>query len=303
MFSWPIWLLLAISVITNSLNGIVKASFSKRIEMTDRINWKFNFWQNIITLFLTVIIYFASGSDFSFSVYSAFFGMVMGITTVTTAFYGLKALSVGPISYTSILISLSAIIPAFAGAIAFGEKITYIQLIGIVFMILCAIFSQNKDSKESNAVSLIWLFFVSITFLSNGICGVVQKIHQSNTLHKTEMPTLIITSFLFSSLFCGIMWLVASKKEAKENTKDKKKFDYSSAVVSGVCLAFPFTLNLFLTGKMDSIIFFPMANILPLVLVILFSVIFLQEKLEIKRWIGIGFGFISAFLLSGIISV
>ena len=68
-------------------------------------------------------------------------------------------------------------------------------------------------------------------------------------------------------------------------------------LISGVCVAVNNKLNLYLSGVIDSVIFFPVVNGGGLVLTTLASLLIFKERLRAKQWIGILFGIASVLCL------
>ena len=68
-------------------------------------------------------------------------------------------------------------------------------------------------------------------------------------------------------------------------------------VAGGVCVAVNNKLNLYLSGVMDSAVFFPIVNGGGLVLATLAAVLLFREKLSKKQWIGVAFGIASVVFL------
>ena len=68
-------------------------------------------------------------------------------------------------------------------------------------------------------------------------------------------------------------------------------------IVSGVCVAVNNKFNLYLSGVMDSAVFFPIVNGGGLVLATLSAVILFKEKLSTKQWIGVILGITSVVFL------
>ena len=68
-------------------------------------------------------------------------------------------------------------------------------------------------------------------------------------------------------------------------------------VVSGACVAVNNKLNLYLSGVIDSAIFFPVVNGGGLVLTTLAALVFFRERLTKVQWIGVGIGIVSVVFL------
>ena len=68
-------------------------------------------------------------------------------------------------------------------------------------------------------------------------------------------------------------------------------------LVNGICVAINNKFNLYLSGVMDSAVFFPIVNGGGLVLTTLAAVLLFREKLSKKQWVGIVLGITSVVFL------
>ena len=230
-------------------------------------------------------------------------GAALAVANILSLEGLLQAQACGSFAYTSVIVALSAIIPSMSGPVLFGEKVTVSQFAGIGLMIICIILSPGNDGGERRAVNLKWLLFCTVAFVFSGAVGVVQKIHQNNAAHKAEMPALLLTCFFVSFVLSGIKLIIERVRTKKSGERLNK---LTPAVVlfpavSGLCFAFPHTINLFLSGRLASVVFFPTINLCPMLLTMLYAVFGFKERLTAKQWAGIAVGILSTMFVSGII--
>lgn len=303
MFSLPIPLLIILSVIASALIGILRGKYAKSYPMSGVYLWRFNFYQNIFCFLSILLIYLFSGTEFSFSVFSVLLGAALAVANILSLEGLLQAQACGSFAYTSVIVALSAIIPSMSGPMLFREKVTVSQFAGIGLMIICIILSPGNDGGERRAVNLKWLLFCTVTFVFSGAVGVVQKIHQNNAAHKAEMPALLLTCFFVSFAISGIR-LITERGRMKKSGESLNKLTLAVLLfpaVSGLCFAFPHTINLFLSGRLASVVFFPTINLCPMLLTMLYAVFGFKERLTAKQWAGIAVGILSTVFVSGII--
>lgn len=303
MFSLPIPLLIILSVIASALIGILRGKYAKSYPMSGVYLWRFNFYQNIFCFLSILLIYLFSGTEFSFSVFSVLLGAALAVANILSLEGLLQAQACGSFAYTSVIVALSAIIPSMSGPVLFGEKVTVSQFAGIGLMIICIILSPGNDGGERRAVNLKWLLFCTVAFVFSGAVGVVQKIHQNNAAHKAEMPALLLTCFFVSFALSGIR-LITERRRMKKSGESLNKLTLAVLLfpaVSGLCFAFPHTINLFLSGRLASVVFFPTINLCPMLLTMLYAVFGFKERLTAKQWAGIAVGVLSTVFVSGII--
>ncbi len=301
MFQLPTILLLLMTIIstaaTNGLNGV----YSRRFP-THSVNiWRNVFLQNLACTVTVVIIYTVSDIPFRFSAFSALLGMLFSALIMLVLIFTLKAQSQGTFAYTTIIISLSAIIPSLSGALFFKEKISFYQIIGVVMMIVCIVLSPNKTQGSQKPFNVKWLIYCMLAFFATGFIGVTQKIHQNSAAHKDEMPVFLLTAFLVGTVISSIIYIVNARHNERTESAPVSKSAFFLPIISGACLSIPHSVNLFLSGVLPSILFFPTANLCPMILNMLTSVLLFKEKLSFKQWIGILFGILSTVFVSGIL--
>lgn len=299
LYSLPVVALFVITMAANLISQITKNSFVKKYaSAADK--YLFIAFGGIVS----VAVLFLFGGIKTLSPFTVLTACGFGALTLIQSYFMLRAYDSGSFAYTSVIVSLSTIIPAFSGAIFWNETLYPAQIAGIVLLVLCFALCVGKD-KEKKQMSVKWLACVILAFLSTGFIGVMQKVHQSSA-YADELNGFLIISFLISALAAGICAVIALKrKKAEQNDnadgeeKPAKGVGYFLLIVlSGVGVALNNVINLYLSGKVDSAVFFPVVNGGGLILVTLCAVVLYREKLSVKQWAGIIVGIISVVLLS-----
>ncbi len=299
MFQAPVIVLLLASVCASMSTSILRGTYSKRYSMTNATLWSFNVLQSAVCMCTIAAIYALSAVPFRFSLFSFGLGVAMALCNIFSAYGTLKALSLGTFAYTTVIISLSAIIPTLSG-LFFGETISPAQYVGIALMAICIILSPDKKQNSKRAMNGKWLLWCVVAFMSSGGVGIIQKIHQKSE-HRAEMPTLLLTGFALATVFALCM-LCSSRKQAHfETPLPKRKSMFWIPLICGVCFAFPHTINLVLAGRLPAVIMFPVVNLCPMILSMLFALLFFKERLSVMQWVGIGTGILSTVFVSGIL--
>ncbi|MBQ8525431.1 MAG: hypothetical protein IJ460_01760 [Clostridia bacterium] len=233
------------------------------------------------------------------SLFTLLLGIMFGVVTALQSVFQLKAYVQGPFSYTVVIVTLSSVIPALSGHFIWGEEITLVQIIGILFMIasfLCFI-DFSGDEKKSN---LLWFLYAFIAFVCTGIIGVTQK-YQQNTVYRSELDGFLIIAFAASTVYSLANVLIISMKQTKEeNTLLKKEITAKALVlmiIAGFCAAGNNKMNIYLSGVLDSAMFFPTVNGVGLILSTVSALVIFKEKILPLKWVGIAVGLVSVVLL------
>ncbi|MBQ2915541.1 MAG: hypothetical protein IJE51_01995 [Clostridia bacterium] len=237
-------------------------------------------------------------ADFSVfpSVFTILLGVLFGILTISGAFCNMKALSLGPVSYTQLIGCSSMIVPAFSGAIFWQEDLSIGHIIAVVLLLGCFFFSS--DSKGDNkSANMKWLLFALLLFAFTGSIGITQKVQQTSA-YAAEASWFLIIALITASIISLFIWLTQTKGEYKSERKallDPKLIGMFLFI--GFVIAFTNKVNLYLSGVMPSIIFFPLVNGGALLLTVLAGFVIFKEKLSKKQSLGMALGAAAVLLL------
>ena len=259
-----------------------------------------------VALAIMAICFYGVASISSASLFTVLLAVAFGIVTALQQLMMLKAFEVGPFAYTSVITSLSMLIPTLSGALIFKtETISPIQYVGIALMIVCLVLSVDtrKQTGEKKA-SLKWMLFCAGSFIFCGLVGVMQTWHQSDPARESELNIFLVIAFVIACVYSGIMSLISLRKEPKKESAEKRRFPFLALVpliivaVAGICAAVNNMFNLYLVGKMEKAVFFPVVNGGGLVLTTLSALILFREKLTASKLIGMVLAVISIVELS-----
>ena len=238
------------------------------------------------------------------SVFTIVLGAAFGAVTALQGITNIAALQVGPMSYTSVIISsFSTLISSLSGVMFFDESLGWAQIVGMVLMLASFVLAAKSDVDEKKA-NLKWIFLCLIAFVATGGIGVMQKVHQSSE-YRDELNAFLIIAFVSSAVLCAFFAALmkrresrfADEKEKKRNGKRQVWLLLGIMIASGACVAVNNKFNLYLSGVMDSAVFFPIVNGGGLVLTTLAAVLLFKEKLSTKQWIGVVVGIASVVFL------
>jgi len=230
------------------------------------------------------------------AIFTILLGILFGILTMAGSLFNMKAMALGPVSYTQLICCSSMIVPAFSGAIFWNEDLNIGHIIAVVLLLLCFYFSSASKSDDK-AATLKWLLFALLSFACVGAIGVTQKVQQTSS-YASEASWFLIIALITASVISLVMWLYETSGENKSERKgilDPKLIGMFLFI--GFVIAFTNKVNLYLSGVMPSIIFFPLVNGGALILTMLAGFIIFKERLTKKQTIGMIFGVASVLLL------
>lgn len=244
----------------------------------------FNMNKAVIGTILFLVLGLING--FSWHVQTMLLGIGYGISLYISMHTGFKALSIGPMALTSIIASFSLIIPFLFGIILWNEILTLLKFFGVILLLL-SIFLINI--KKENGFSAKLLLYALTTMLTNGICSVIQKMHQ------IQFPALYRTEFMFWALLC-----VSTIQMITHNTKRNRKVKFELSllgIASGIANCCANYIVLYLSATENASVLFPIIAVANIIAVWIIGIFFFKERLRLPQTVGLFIGVISIVLL------
>ena len=285
--------LLLFSVIAASLNSVVlnKAKVSKKGDV-----FPFNL---LVSVIWCVILFIANKSRISLTPQSLFWGILYGLTQTCFILFKTAAMSTGSVAVTTLIGNSSLIVSVIVSLIVWKEPITIADIIGLV-LLLAAIFmcTYTKGSLKSTKSAPSWKYYTFFFLIFAAGVGIVFKAFgkSGNLEYCGDMMFVSAVVMLISNLVISLF--TGSLKSA--NIASHGKSFIAFALVSGILSCLYNRLNVFLSGNLDAVIFFPSFNGGVMFLSSVLSAIVCREKLQITQIIGLIVG-ISAICLIGIL--
>ena len=244
----------------------------------------------------TALILFALAAVFGFSFHlpTVLFGVLYGASLCISMWTGYKALCLGPMALTSMLVSFSVIIPLIWGITVGNETLKTIQYPAFALLFL-AIILTNADKinvkKNTQRSYSLWFLFVGITFVCNGICSILQKQHQ------TLYPEAYSREFmLFAMLLCSVIFAISALRKVsfrELNTIKGKRY----AVLSGLANGAANFLTLVLAGLENASVLFPIISAGTILGSLLCGRLLFKEKLKVNHYVALAAGIAAVVLL------
>ena len=296
--------LLIFSIVMNVIScGILRNEFCKKEMKSNADLLSFNTLSSLLSMIALLGIGALTGTLSLPSLYTLALGAAFGVVTALCAILNMLALEKGPLSYTTVILSCSMILPSLSGWALYGETITVWQGIGVVFLLFSFVFSVDRKNDRMGA-SVRWLLLCLGAFLFSGIIGIMQKIHQ-NSPHKGELSSFLIVAFAVSAGFSALFAFYYRYRKKEPITvcgKSKIKRFALFGAISGVGVALCNQINLYLSGVMDAMVFYPAVNGGPMSLGALAGMALWKERLSRRQWMGMAAGAVSLMLLCNLLS-
>ena len=293
------YLILALS----TLLATGKALFCKALG-TGQYSKKETAILNFKALFVAFIcsLFFVVGEMnklFKISAFSIVLSVFFGISVAFTQIMQSRAMGNGPASLVSLVYACGFLVPIFYGLLFWGEDVSIYQWLGILLLVVALCLIVCKGEKGGRL--LAWLPFAVLAMLGSGANAIFQKTHQYSDF-AGELKLFLVYSLFFSSLFTGIVSLVIRKngEECKELSKKQRVIKkLIGPLCLGICVGLLNFLNLGLSGRLPSVILFPVYNVGSMLLSSLISALIYKDKPTKRQAVGFAIGIV-AILIVGI---
>ena len=235
------------------------------------------------------------------SSFTLWLSVLFGLITALQGIAMLSAMRLGPVSYTMMFASFSTVVTALSGVLFFNESITPLKGIGILLMLVSLVFAVERE-KDKKKGGLAWLLLCIAVFLGTGGIGLMQKVHQTSP-YKNELDIFLVLAFIVTAAVALVAVLISRRGKAEEAalfrglSRGRLIFLLAVMLGGGVCVAINNKLNLFLSGVMETSVFFPIANGGAVALSTMAAFFLFKERLSLRRWIGLLIGVLSVILL------
>lgn len=232
-------------------------------------------------------------SLFSISAYSMLMALFFSISLVVTYLSQIRSMSLGNASSTSLIYSSGFLIPIFFSYFAYNEKVSIIQGISVLFLLLSLVLIINPQKSEK--VSIKWVLLSILSAAGSGTTAVLQKVHQRSE-YAAEFPQLLTFAFIFAAALLFVISIFSKRQENEEKLTLKNA---GTSVLSGIFVGALNMLNISLAGKIPAVILFPVYNIGSTILSSVICAVMFREKTNLRQILGFVIGLI-AILFIGI---
>lgn len=283
-----LYLLLFLSVFTDTFKNIYYNHFSNSVLKSNCDAILFN----IVCGVGSVVFFLCTGCGLKISAFSMIMALVFAAVTALAQYFSLMAMSAGSMSYSVLFTYLGMLIPTLFGMIAYKQPVSILQTVGLLMMLVTLYLGAGI--KKGEKFNLKWFLFALGSFAMWGMVGVIQQIHQ-NSEYADEMNAFLLWSFIFMTIMFAVIYLIMSKQEKNYHLKSRATIP---SLISGVIIGAVNLINLYLSGKLPSIVVFPILNGGVIILSGLAALVLFKEKLSKQQYLGMILGTVSVCLLN-----
>ncbi len=215
------------------------------------------------------------------------FLILSGITTALLWLSYFKALELADVNKVAPVDKTSIILTLILSSIFLHEKITYIKIISMILLLIGTVLMTYK--KDNNKTDNKWLLFAILTAIFTSLATILGKIGINNI--ESNFGTMIRTIIVFL-----IIWIFTISKGKFKDIKFINKKSWIFIILSGITTGLSWLCYFKALQLGEASLVFPMEK-LSIVVAVLFSSLYLKEKLNYKSILGLFLIIVATLLL------
>ena len=275
-----LYMLLTASIIFAVLNNIL---YHKLGSLGRYHNFFFTAVSSLVWLFIL-----APGANYkAFGKAELIFGIIYGTVQAMFLFFKMKAMSSGPVSVTSVVSNCSMVLTTILGILIFNEDVSILQMVGATLILLSVFLCV--DPKADMKMTLKWKLYCIGFFFFAAAVGVIFKLFSKAEGSGSSMMIISAITMVIS------LMLLSFLIERKPHITGKQAI---FALLCGALSCGYNRINLYLSGELPSVVFFPVFNGSIVLLSSLSGMFIFKEKLSFKQMLGILTGICAIIILA-----
>jgi drug/metabolite transporter (DMT)-like permease len=219
-----------------------------------------------------------------------------GILFLAAILLYMRAMALGPLSYTTLLFSLALLVPILFGALFWREPVRPLQAVGLVLLLLTFMLAGRSDNDDKRP-NLRWLLLCLAACLGNGSLMTLSKAHQMQD-PGLEIEEFLIIAFGTAALLSLLLFLLRRSRNRVSLTHLRSRRFAWLVLVTGLTTGTGNLIALYLTGRIPAIIQFPsMSGGIVIVTTIMGAVLYKEQPTR-RSALGLLIGLAALVLLS-----
>ena len=279
--------MLGLSVITASLNSIVM----RKVKLN---NIRDTFLFNLIVSFIWFgILISINGFSVAFNHNTILWGTVYGITQALFVFFKTLSMNSGSVSVTTLIGNSSLFISVFVSFLVWDERVSVLDGLGLIILVISIFLcTYRKSGEEYNKKWGVYTFFFLV--FASGVGIVFKAFGKSGNLDLCS-DMMVVSSVVMIISYTLMCSFVNFRCDYKVSQLSKGFIAF--AVFAGVLSCVYNRLNIYLSGVLDAVVFFPSFNGGVIFLSSILSIAITKEKLSSKQIFGILLGIMSICII------
>ena len=249
------------------------------------------YFSGMIALF-AMLFFVVTNRDWSFRPQQLIPAAAFALAYASATLFMVLAIKHGSLALTSLFNSYSLLIPSFYGILFLKEPVGWPLILG--FILLAISLWLTNYQKSSTPISIVWVIFVLLAFLGNGMCSTVQKAEQQVFAQSEQNMIMILALGMVAIILLGISLCTRERTEWKSCSAAGIPLALLCGLMNGAVNA----LVIYLNQRLPASVMFPVISAGVLILIMPYSVFVCRERFSRNQWLGFAAGVASVILLN-----
>lgn len=261
----------------------------------NRYNYPYNMFKFFLSGLCLFPIFLADDAP-RFTAEVILCGISCGIIYAVSKIVTLKGFEESSVAFITFCHSAGMIIPCVIGHFFWSEPVRITAAIGMILAVFSVVLLKDAPQKKMHHMGVL---YGVIVFIASGGVMICQKL-MGLYFYESSVSAYNFYAFMVSAMIVGLLTKV-KKSEEKNSVDSIEKIRQKiliCAAGSGISLSM---INLVMTeisGKIPSVIMFPLFNGLGVILVCIGSAAVFKEKITPKKAAGLVIGLAGLFLIN-----
>ena len=228
----------------------------------------------------------------AFDAASVQWGMLYGGVTAAFLLFKMQAMASGPVSLTSVIGCASLLISTGFGVFVLGEAASAAQAAGVALLMIALFLIISPKSDQATRT---WKLWCAGFFVCSAAVGIIFKLHQ-----RSDSAAKISEMMLAAALTSAVVFIAAAfAASGRRRLPALPAGAWPYILGSGLFGCVYNRLNIFLAGRLPSVVFYPTFNGAVILLSTLCGLLLFRERLRARQTIGMIAGIAALLLASG----
>jgi len=221
------------------------------------------------------------------------YALISGVFYSSASVLTFEALACGSYVMSMLILSYSVIFSIIYGLVWLREPADLLTYLGLALIILSVYLTRGEQENTGQKGSLKWLICILISFVGNGMYGVMGRIQQIRFDNRCTNEFMVI-ALAFSTVVLLLIGILRDGKSVSSIIRGGFLYAGGAGIANGACNLLGLAVNLLIPISIAA----PSRSGLKIILSFLLSVVVFQEKFRKRQWAGIAVGTVALVLLN-----
>lgn len=250
----------------------------------------------VLCVVIGVCLFAFSGNTSNIDYNILLISLLNGVANAVFLLSWLFAIKSGAYLFVDICLTAGGIlIPCVCGRLFFGGKITLLQYVGILIMLIAVLVMNSYNASiTKKQISFMNTLLLLCVALSNGLIGVSEKLFAHYTANNNivcDLSVFSLLTFLFACIILFVSLIFVCKKQKTTIKASFKSFPFNKLWIYLILIAAFLFFNTYLTTLTNTyinntILIYPLKFGSNLILSAIMAAVIFKEKPNTKSILG-----------------